>query len=344
MTTATLRVTFAGPLATYQDAGRPGHMRFGVAGSGPMDRLAHAAANVALGNPAGATAIEVSMGGLVVECLSGALSVAVTGGDFGIDHAGQRGTGWTALALGEGERLAIRAGAAGSWAYLAVAGMPEARHWLGHTATHSTSGFGGGALVQGAIIRVAGADLRPDRHGSIERPSFQPDSTEIRVVPGPQDRHFTPEALGLFTQSDFALTGAFDRMGVRLDGPPLGLAGALSIPSEPVARGSVQVAGDGVATVLLADHQTTGGYPKIATVISCDLDRLAQRRAGDRIRFVAVTPERAIQLARDHAAARDAWLARVAQPKGTLAQRLMRENLISGAVADGPPDQPSQVR
>jgi allophanate hydrolase len=130
-------------------------------------------------------------------------------------------------------------------------------------------------------------------------------------------------------------------MGMRLAGPRLALRDALSIPSEPIVRGAVQVAGDGVASILLADHQTTGGYPKIATLLSADTDRVAQLRPQTRLDFEAVTPERAVRLARADAAARRDALASAAIPRGALADRLLRENLISGVLwgleqADGP--------
>jgi allophanate hydrolase len=119
-------------------------------------------------------------------------------------------------------------------------------------------------------------------------------------------------------------------MGVRLDGPQLVLDGALSIPSEPILRGAVQVSGDGIPTVLLADHGTTGGYPKMATVVSADLDRFTQKRAGDAVQFRAITAGDAIIAARKAGVAWRTYLADVSQPRGTLAQRLMRENLVGG--------------
>ena len=119
MADAVLSVSFAGPLVTVQDGGRPGHMRFGVAASGPMDDLSFAAANAALGNPDGHAGIEVSLGGLMLTCRSGAVTIAITGGDFVVEHRGHRSRSWTVLTLQEGDKLAVRAGSAGSWAYLA---------------------------------------------------------------------------------------------------------------------------------------------------------------------------------------------------------------------------------
>ncbi len=333
MIDATLRIGFAGPLVTYQDAGRPGHMRFGVSASGPMDRLSHATANAALGNPDDATTVEISMGGLSLECTSGILSLAITGADFTVERAGEKSGAWNVFSLEQGEKLTIRGGKAGSWAYLAFAGSVEAPEWLGKSATHSTSGFGGGQLVAGEEIHVSDARLREDRHGAIERPSFLGADNTVRVVMGPQDRYFTDIAIREFQSAPFTLTSAFDRMGVRLSGPKLDLASALSIPSEPISRGAIQVAGDGVPTILLADHQTTGGYPKIATVVSVDIGKLSQLRAGDQVKFVPIAAHEAIQIVRETADSRENYLATISEPKGTLEHRLMANNLISGAVS-----------
>ncbi len=136
---------------------------------------------------------------------------------------------------------------------------------------------------------------------------------------GPQDRFFAAEAKAAFLSDVFRVTDAGDRMGVRLRGPKLVPEGALSIPSEPILRGSVQVAGDGVPAVLMADHGTTGGYPKIATVIGADLDGFAQLRPRDAVVFRAVTPEAAVGAARVAAAALQSAVAgvrRASQPPG----------------------------
>ena len=121
-------------------------------------------------------------------------------------------------------------------------------------------------------------------------------------------------------------------MGMRLAGPSLTLGDVLSIPSEPIVSGSIQVSGDGVASVLLADHQTTGGYPKIATVVSADVDRVAQLRPGERLHFQAVSAEEAVTIARRHALTLQQVLQTIGLPRGSLESRLMRENLISGVV------------
>ncbi len=320
MTTARLRIDHAGPHVSFQDGGRPGNLRFGIPRSGPMDQLALAAANLALGVDPLSTTIEVSRADLVLTCIDGAVSVAVAGGDF---------TGsWHVRTLYSGDQLVVRAERWGSWAYVAVLGDIAATTWLGHTATHSMSGFGGGALSTGQEINIENASADASLDGELEVPPLARPSGVVRVVMGPQLQHFKPDAVEQFIAGPYALTEAFDRMGVRLDGPTLALREALSIPSEPIVRGSVQVGGDGVPTVLLADHQTTGGYPKIATIISCDLDRFSQLRPGESVTFEPVSPEDAIAATRSHAGEVEQYLNELARPGRTLAQRLMSENLI----------------
>lgn len=298
-----------------------------------MDRVSHAAANVSIGNDAGAAAFEVSVGGLVLEVDSGAVTLAVAGGDFEVEHNGSSVPAWSAFTVWAGDRLAVRPGRRGSWAYVAVAGQLDVPTWLGHSATHSTSGFGGGVVGAGREFDVASARVVAKREGEI--PMLDPvlPSSVARVVVGPQDHRFEPAAVEAFTASSFTLTGAYDRMGVRLDGPRLSLSDALSIPSEPIVRGSVQVTGDGVATVLLADHQTTGGYPKIATVISPDLDRFCQLRPGDAVSFEPLEPAAALEAARADARRTRDYLSAVSGVGRTLGHRLREQNLIGGAVS-----------
>lgn len=335
MNTASLRVVAAGPLVTFQDGGRLGHLRHGIPASGPMDRTAHAIANVVLGNLAGATAVEVSRAGASFECVGASLTVAVVGGRFRASVNGVAVGANTVVTLEPGDQLALAAGPSGSWAYLAVAGELVAQRWLGHTATHSLSGLGGGQVTAGVDVGVSAARADPLLDGPVAVfPGNGLVDGAVRIVLGPQDHRFTAEALRHFVTVPFALTEGFDRMGVRLDGPHLDLDAALSIPSEPIVRGSVQVAGDGVATVLLADHQTTGGYPKIATVVGADLDAFCQLRPGDSVWFVLVTPAEAIVIARTRAAAFEKFLDDELMSARRLARRLAETDLIGDVGTD----------
>lgn len=301
MSRAVLRVVEAGPLCSVQDGGRIGFMRFGVPASGAMDRLALALANRAVGNAAGAAAVEVSLGGIVLEVEEGAVSMALAGGGFLVTAAGVRGGSWQVVTLREGDRLDLRRGPWGSWCCIAFAGRLLAREWLGSVATHAISGLGGGMVTAGRRLVVEAARVVPER--ALACPVWARPRGEVAVVIGPQDRFFGADRIEVLLGATFRLTDAHDRMGMRLRGPSLAPEGALSIPSEPVLRGAIQVAGDGVAAVLMADHQTTGGYPKIATLAGVEVDAFAQLRPHAAVAFRAVTPEQAVGLARVRAQA-----------------------------------------
>jgi allophanate hydrolase len=319
-------------MVSWQDAGRPGMMRFGVPASGPMDRLAHAAAQAALRQPLQATALEVSVAGIELACEWGEVSCSITGGDFQVRHAGVTARAWCVRTLRAGEVLSIRPGRWGSWAYLAFAGDPPCSPWAGSTATHMASGIGGGVVGTGTGITVRNARVKEDSEGELQVPDASRPTGWARVVLGPQLEHFHPDAVATLLEQPFTVTPAFDRMGMRLAGPALRLGNALSIPSEPLVRGSIQVSGDGVSSILLADHQTTGGYPKIATIVSCDLDSVSQLRAGDTLRFEAVKAHDAVALARCAAGAQSAYLNGLKTARSTLSERLMRLNLVDGMV------------
>jgi biotin-dependent carboxylase-like uncharacterized protein len=309
---AVFRVVRAGPHVTIQDGGRAGLLRFGVPASGAMDRLALAVANLAAGRDAGAAAIEVSLGGLELDCVAGAVGFAVAGGGFRVTCGEVRSGTWSVARISAGMRLTIAPGPWGSWTCLAFAGVLMAPQWLGSRATHGPSGLGGGRLMAGAELRVTDTRLPAGEGCSIPCPVFARPRSEMRVVLGPQERFFRGESLRAFLGQPFVLTDSYDRMGVRLAGPPLGPDAVLDMPSEPVLRGSVQVAGDGVATVLMADHGTTGGYPKIATILAGDLDSFARLRSRSPVAFRAVTPDNAIAIRRSGEAARRHYLDGVA--------------------------------
>jgi biotin-dependent carboxylase-like uncharacterized protein len=302
MPDARLIVRHVGPQVSVQDGGRRGHMRFGVPWSGAMDRKALAIAQAAVGN--GAAGIEVSVGGLVLDCIAGTVSVALAGGGFAVDLAGEKHGSWTVQTIKAGQSLTIKAGPWGSWTYLAFAGTLVTDTWLHSAATHALSGFGGGMLATGQDITVT--DTRTLSPRALICPIWARPRHQCHVVLGPQDQYF--DTAPLLTEP-FHLTDAYDRMGVRLRGPLLPHT-ALNIPSEPIARGSVQVSGDGVATVLLADHQTTGGYPKIATLLADDVDGFVQLRPRDAVRFAAMSADQAVRMARFRAKAFQDYLAR----------------------------------
>jgi allophanate hydrolase len=156
--------------------------------------------------------------------------------------------------------------------------------------------LGGGALRTGDLLQIAQARVLPE--ATLRCPVWARPRQVVRAVLGPQEQHFPQRAIAALFAEPFAVTDAGDRMGVRLRGPDRSPDAALRLPSGAILRGSVQVAGDGVATVLLADHQTTGGYPRIATIISTDIDGFAQLRPRDTVRFQQVSPAQAVAIVR----------------------------------------------
>jgi allophanate hydrolase len=268
--------------------------------------IAHAALDVEMGS-----AIEVSLGGLALECVEGAVTIAVAGGGFLVSlDSGPFGS-WLVATIRAGSRLSIRPGPWGSWTYLAFAGRLQSSAWLGSASTHLISGFGGGRLSSGQLLTVEDAEMRQERVAEIPCPVWARPREKMGVVLGPQERFFPPEAIDRLLSEAYALTDSYDRMGVRLAGPLLKPSAALDMPSEGLSKGSIQVAGDGVPTILLADHQTTGGYPKIATVASHQLDGLAQHRSRQSIRFTSVTPRDAIEAGRTRRRMQEIYLGRL---------------------------------
>jgi biotin-dependent carboxylase-like uncharacterized protein len=324
MTDVRLRVTQAGPLTSVQDAGRPGWRRFGVPPSGPIDRRAFAAALAATGADA---AIECSLGGLTLVAEGGAVAVALTGAAAatigGVDVGG-----WCVVVLQPGAPCRIR-DAGANWGYVAFAGTVEVPAWLGSRSTHLIAGLGGGRLEAGTTIAIAEAQ---DDLASVFIPS-PPDDQAIataRVVLGPQQRFFAAPVRAALTGDGFAASARFDRMGMVLDGPPL-MPERIDMPSEPAVRGALQVDGDGRVSLLTADHQTTGGYPRIGVVVEPDIDRIAQLPAGAPVRFELVDASEAVALTREAARREAAWLEGIADGRRKRPS-LLTANLVDGVV------------
>jgi allophanate hydrolase len=319
-------------MVSIQDAGRQGHLRYGVCASGPMDRFAYACAVAAVDSEPDSAVIEISLGGLILECVSGELTIALAGACFSVSLNNQRLSPWCVATLGPGDVLSVRAGDWGSFSYLGFAGQLQCTTWLKSCATHTLSGFGGGSLSQGQELVIDSTVVLHNREGSLSIPEFAQPLHQLQVVKGPQDKYFTEQSIHDFFNTTYTLSAAYDRMGVLLDGQKLSMQDALSIPSEPVLRGSVQVSGEGSPTVLLADHQTTGGYPKIATLVSTGADRLAQLRSRQSVNFQCVRADEAVQICREASASRADYIAQLKQPRDTLENKLMRHNLIDGVV------------
>ena len=298
MTTG-LRVLFAGPSVTLQDGGRRGWLRFGVSGSGPMDRLAHAIANRSVGMPTEAAAVEVSLGGAEFSAEGGAMAVAIVGGQFDVRLDGRVLPPAVLVTLEPGAALSIRPGSSGAWCYLAIAGQVDVPQIMGSVATHTRSGLGGidgRALAAGDYLPIRPRVWSGYREAEIDAPKLHPDA--VRVVFGPQDDYFDPEQRANFLRGPWIVSGRSDRMAYLLEGEPLRHAKSFNIVSDAVVMGAVQVPGDGLPIVLMADRQTTGGYPKIATVIGADFANLAQLRPGASFTFTAVSIHEAVEARR----------------------------------------------
>ena len=300
-----LAILAAGPSVTLQDAGRHGYLRYGITAAGPMDPLAFATANRAAGNPEGATAIEVSAGGITVAAEGGPLGLVLASTGFRVALDGQALPASVALTLEPGRTLAVRAGTAGAWCYLAVCGRVAVAPTLGSTAPHTRSGLGGLAgRAIGAGYRLAVEEARAGAGDpqTLVAPWLDRPAEVIRVVLGPQDDAFAPDQIAAFLAGPWTVGGRGDRMACFLDGPRLTHARGHDIVSDGISMGAIQVPGEGLPIVLMADRQSTGGYPKIATVIGPDLGRLAQAQAGARLRFSAVSVAEAVAARRAEAA------------------------------------------
>jgi biotin-dependent carboxylase-like uncharacterized protein len=285
---AIIEVLSAGPLTTVQDLGRPGHAAVGVGTSGAADRGSHRLANRLVGNPEDAAALELTYGGLRLR-FGAATTLALTGAPCPITvddrAAGMDGP----IPVRAGQQVVVGLPSEGVRTYLAVRGGIDVPPVLGSRSTDLLSRIGPPVLESGARLPIGrcvtgfpNVDLAPRRDGALGTlgPAI------LRVL---RDDWFLPEALDMLGDAAYVLTNDSNRVGARLDGPALKRAVHEELPSEGVVSGALQVPPGGRPILFLADHPVTGGYPVIAVVLAQDLDRAAQLRAGDAVRF-RVTP------------------------------------------------------
>ncbi|HMN72312.1 MAG TPA: biotin-dependent carboxyltransferase family protein [Rhodoblastus sp.] len=329
---AVLRIAQAGPGVTLQDSGRWGYLRYGVTQAGPMDALAHEFANRMAGNAAGAAAIEISVGGLDAVVEAGALEIAVVAPGFRVARDGVALPASCLVTLAPGERLSVRAGGSGAWAYLAPAGGIAGEPELGSFSMHVRTGVGGAGLKAGDSLHIAEAragQAQPRALGDFRQAADAP----IRIVAGPQDDYFDAANFARFLEGPWRVAARSDRMAYALEGPRLEHSKGFNIVSDGIVFGAIQVPGDGWPFVQMADRAPTGGYPKIATVIAADLGRLAQMRPGATLRFSAVTTAQAVDAWRDARATMEAaGLAPQAASELT-SEALLARNLVGGVVS-----------
>ncbi|CAN5258034.1 biotin-dependent carboxyltransferase family protein [soil metagenome] len=296
-----LVVTTVGPATSVQDAGRFGAQRYGLTTSGAMDRVALAMANTLAGNSLFAAAIEIGPFGASFSTRDGAVRVALAGASRVANIAGTPFPLNETVLIAEGETLNLGPARDGVFSYLATEGGIEGEPVFGSLSVNARAGLGSPfprPLQAGDVLGVGTAHLAP--HERALDPFDQP-KTAIRVVMGPQDDEFGA-ACEVFLNGEWRISATSDRMGYRLEGPKVVHPGGHNIVSDGAVHGSIQVPGSGQPIVLMADHGTTGGYPKIATVISADLGRFAQMPAGSVFRFKAVSVEDAQAEARKVAA------------------------------------------
>jgi biotin-dependent carboxylase-like uncharacterized protein len=333
------KVLSPGLHTTVQDLGRIGYQDIGVPVSGALDGFGLRLANALVGNPQGTAALEILVSGPILEVAADAARLALVGTGASLGIRGERArvvAAGESLTVRRGDIMQIVPGRQSACCYLAVEGGIAVPRVLGSASTYvraALGGLNGGALQRDDVVPLAVARA-PERH-ELRVPALPsgPPVQPIRVVLGPQHKYFRKESLATLLDAEFRVSKDTDRMGMRLDGPVLRHRRGWDIVSDAIATGSIQVPGSGQPIVLLADHQTTGGYPKIATVISADWPALGRRRPGDPLRFVSVELEAAEEMCRQ--AEREfaklvAALEPVPNDNGLDIGSLYGENLISG--------------
>jgi antagonist of KipI len=282
-----------GILTTIQDLGRPGFMKYGIPASGVADSFSARIANFLVGNSSGAAVLETTLFRLELLALED-LFIAITGGDLSPRLTKNPLPMWQAVFIQRGDCVSFRGRKLGFRAFLAVRGGLDGPKFLNSRSVFAR-GLMGNPLKAGDTLETEGDGRRP--------PCLKPlpadlipilfDKEPLRVLLGPQEDRFTPRGLGTFLSSAYTVGSQSDRMGYRLEGPKIDQVKGADIISESIARGAIQVPGDGKPIIMLWDAQVSGGYTKIANIISADLDRLAQVMPGESLLFKSVTLEEA---------------------------------------------------
>ncbi len=295
----TIEVLSPGLLTTVQDAGREGFGPIGVSPSGAADATALRVGNRLVGNPSNAAALEMTLLGGTFLFPEGAV-IALTGSDFGASLDDAAIPLWSSIEVKHGQTLHTGATRSGARCYLCASGGIETKPFLGSRSTHLLSGLGGyegRALRKGDVLKI-GLSSGPFRKRTVSAQALhrlQPRKV-LRVTPGPQSEWFADAAHAIFYASAFRIAEESNRMGLRLEGTPVPGGAASEMVTEGVSLGAVQITPTGLPIILFVEQQTTGGYPKIANVISADISSLGQLRPRDEIRFEPVDWDTARQL------------------------------------------------
>jgi len=294
--TAIFSIVEPGLLTTVQDLGRPGAIASGVPPAGAMDRFAQSAANLLVGNDRNQATLECTLSGPGLLALRPCL-VAITGADLGAGVNGRAAPMWMGIFLAAGDRLSFAGRRSGARAYVAVSGGFDGERWLGSRSTYllvSRGGMHGRGLKAGDELHLAADRSAPAVAGRQLATAVLPDYADHRlaVMAGPHLKRLDVTSRKALFGETFKVSAQADRMGYRLDGPPLVLSGD-ELLSFGLAAGSIQVVNSGQAILLMADHQTAGGYAVVATVVSAALPLAAQLGPGDEFRFRNVTQAQA---------------------------------------------------
>jgi len=300
-----IEVRAPGLLTTVQDLGREGFGPMGVSASGAADPVALRIGNRLVGNPEGASGLEMTLLGGTFVFPERAV-VALSGSDFGASLDDQPVEMWKSVEVRQGQTLRLGATRTGARCYLCVRGGIDVKLFLGSASTHLLSGLGGfqgRALRAGDVLRIgtASGSFRTFRKRSVSARAVTQLTPRkvLRVTPGPQSDRFSQEAQDAFYAGTYRVTEESNRMGLRLQGAAIASNAGGEMISEGVSLGAVQITVSGLPIILFVEQQTTGGYPKIANVISADLSSLGQLRPRDEIRFERVEMESARALLMD---------------------------------------------
>lgn len=298
MSTPALKVIQPGMLSTIQDRGRYGYQRYGMPTAGAMDTFALRAANALLGNDDNAACIEATVLGPRIEILSDT-SIAITGANVSPRLDSEPIPMWQPVAASKGSRLELRGPKDGMRGYLAIVGGIDVPKIMGSRATYMKAAIGGvegrplrAGDILNALEETPGASATV-RHIPTEAIPRYGSAHELRVVLGPQRAAFTQAGIDTFLSETYTVSIHSDRMGYRLEGKPIEHADGPDVISDGTPLGTIQVPGDGQPIILLSDRGTTGGYTKIATVISTDISKVAQAMPGHSVKFRAISVEEA---------------------------------------------------
>jgi 5-oxoprolinase (ATP-hydrolysing) subunit C len=337
-----LKVLSPGFHPTVQDLGRYGYQDLGVPVSGALDPISLRLANALVGNPENRGGLEIRLLGPTFRIEADSVRLALCGTSATIDLQGDMGRSikaWRSVTLKRGDVFQIGAISDTACCTLAVEGGFDLPDVFGSQSTYLRAGFGGlegRALQPGDEVPLVLNEASDRGETRLRRVPILDSDEPIHVVLGPQDNYFTPAGIATFLEGEYEISKEADRMGLRLLGPQLEHSIGFNISSDGIATGGIQVPGNGLPIVLLADHQTTGGYPKIATVASADLPRLGRMKPGAKLRFEALEAAQAEAIRREQERMIGALIEAIqpVKPVVVLNEKAMQfENLISGAVS-----------